>query len=396
MNVTHASLFSQLLREVDRNTFQRLVAKTGSEKRSKGFGSWDQFVSMMFCQLAQAKSLREIEAGLRSCEGKLRHLGLSKAPGRSTLSYANAHRPWELFEGVFFALLERAQLFAPGKRFRFKSKLYSMDSSVVDLCASMFDWATYRKTKGAVKLHLLLDHDGYLPVFANITEGNVADVRFAQEISLPKGSVVAMDRGYNDYHLFERWSAEGVSFVTRPKKNADIYIIERLPVPEGSKVLRDEAVEFNVFQAGRKIRGRYRRVTVWVEEKGVEMAFLTNNFNLAAKTIAAIYKERWQIELFFKALKQNLRIKTFVGTSSNAVKIQIWTALISMLLIKMLQFRSKRFWALSNLVALLRWNLFTHRNLWRWIDEPFETLANAPPGIEVQLTLDSITRYGEA
>ena len=239
MNVTHASLFSQLLREVDRNTFQRLVAKTGSEKRSKGFGSWDQFVSMMFCQLAQAKSLREIEAGLRSCEGKLRHLGLSKAPGRSTLSYANAHRPWELFEGVFFALLERAQLFAPGKRFRFKSKLYSMDSSVVDLCASMFDWATYRKTKGAVKLHLLLDHDGYLPVFANITEGNVADVRFAQEISLPKGSVVAMDRGYNDYHLFERWSAEGVSFVTRPKKNADIYIIERLPVPEGSKVLRD-------------------------------------------------------------------------------------------------------------------------------------------------------------
>ena len=123
---------------------------------------------MMFCQLAQAKSLREIEAGLRSCEGKLRHLGLSKAPGRSTLSYANAHRPWELFEGVFFALLERAQLFAPGKRFRFKSKLYSMDSSVVDLCASMFDWATYRKTKGAVKLHLLLDHDGYLPVFANM------------------------------------------------------------------------------------------------------------------------------------------------------------------------------------------------------------------------------------
>ena len=183
---------------------------------------------------------------------------------------------------------------------------------------------------------------------------------------------------------------------SRAKKNADIYIIERLPVPEGSKVLRDEVVEFNVFQAGRKIRGRYRRVTVWVEEKGVEMAFLTNNFNLAAKTIAAIYKERWQIELFFKALKQNLRIKTFVGTSSNAVKIQIWTALISMLLIKMLQFRSKRFWALSNLVALLRWNLFTHRDLWRWIDEPFETLANAPPGIEVQLTLDSITRYGEA
>lgn len=392
MSLPHASLFSQLLNEVDRNMFQRIVAKTGSEKRTKGFASWDQFVSMMFCQLAQAKSLREIESGLRSCEGKLRHLGLAKAPGKSTLSYANAHRPWELYEQVFHALLERARPYAPGKKFRFKSKLYSMDASVIDLCASVFDWATYRKTKGAVKLHLLLDHDGYLPVFAHVTEGNVADVRFAQEISLPKGSIVAMDRGYNDYKLFERWSADGVSFVTRPKKNADIYVVEKLAVKEGGEVLRDEMVEFNVFQAGRQIKGGYRRVTVWVEEKNREMSFLTNNFKLAAGTVAAIYKERWQIELFFKALKQNLRIKTFVGTSANAVKIQIWTALSSMLLIKVLQFRSKLAWALSNMVALLRWNLFTHRDLWKWIDEPFETYANAPPDLQEQLNLDSTAR----
>jgi len=293
---------------------------------------------------------------------------------------------------VFHALLERARPYAPGKKFRFKSKLYSMDASVIDLCASVFDWATYRKTKGAVKLHLLLDHDGYLPVFAHVTEGNVADVRFAQEISLPKGSIVAMDRGYNDYKLFERWSADGVSFVTRPKKNADIYVVEKLAVKEGGEVLRDEMVEFNVFQAGRQIKGGYRRVTVWVEEKNREMSFLTNNFKLAAGTVAAIYKERWQIELFFKALKQNLRIKTFVGTSANAVKIQIWTALSSMLLIKVLQFRSKLAWALSNMVALLRWNLFTHRDLWKWIDEPFETYANAPPDLQEQLNLDSTAR----
>jgi hypothetical protein len=395
MSVPHASLFSQLLGEVDRKLFQRLVRQTGSEKRAKGFASWDQFVSMMFCQLAQAKSLREIETGLRACEGKLRHLGMAKAPGRSTLSYANAHRPWNLYEQVFHALLSRCQEMAPGKKFRFKNKLYSMDATVVELCASMFDWATYRKAKGAVKLHLLLDHDGYLPVFAHITEGRVADVKFAQALDLPKGSIVAMDRGYIDYRLFERWSKKGVFFVTRGKKNADIYVVDKLEVPAGSNVTSDEIVEFNVFQAGRTIKGQYRRVKVWIEEKGKTLVLLTNNFKLAASTIASIYKERWQIELFFKALKQNLRIKTFVGTSANAVHIQIWTALISMLLLKMVQFRSKLGWALSNLVALLRWNLFTHRDLWRWIDDPFDSLANPPPDDQLGLNLDSMSKIRE-
>lgn len=391
MSMAHGSLFCQLLSLVDRSHFQCLVQEYGSEKRSKGFGSWDQFVAMMFCQLAQAKSLREIESGLRSCEGKLRHLGLSKAPGRSTLSYANTHRPWELFEALFHELLRRCQGGAPGKKFRFKNKLYSMDASIVDLCSSMFDWASYRRTKGAVKLHMLLDHDGYLPVFANITEGKTADVKFAQSLDLPKGSIVAMDRGYNDYHLFERWSQLGVFFVTRPKRNADIYVVAENPVLESSAVEADEVVEFNVFQAGRTIKGQYRRIKIWIEEKGETLVLLTNNFALAASTIAAIYKDRWQIELFFKALKQNLRIKSFVGTSANAVRIQIWTALISILLIKTLQFRSKLNWALSNLVALLRWNLFTYRDLWRWIDEPFQTHPNPPPSDQLHLVLDSST-----
>jgi len=392
MSVPHVSLFSQLLGEIDRHFFQRLVRQSGAEKNAKGFASWDQFVAMMFCQLAQAKSLREIETGLRACEGKLRHLGLSKAPGRSTLSYANAHRPWQLYEGLFEAQLARCQQVAPGKKFRFKNKLYSMDATVVELCASMFDWATYRKAKGAVKLHLLLDHDGYLPVFAHITEGRVADVKVAQALDLPKGSIVAMDRGYIDYRLFERWSQKGVFFVTRLKKNADIYVVEKREVPGGSTVLSDEIIEFNVFQAGRTIKRQYRRVKVSIEEKDEPLVLLTNNLKLAASTIAAIYKERWQIELFFKALKQNLRIKTFVGTSANAVRIQIWTALISALLLKMLQFRSKLGWALSNLVALLRWNLFTHRNLWRWINDPFDSPANAPPDNQLGLNLDSMPK----
>ena len=390
MDTGTSSLFSQLLSMVDRNEFRRLVSQTGSEDRSKGFQSWDHFVSMLFCQLAQAKSLREINRGLRSCEGKLHHLGMKSAPKRSTLSYANAHRPHELFEKLFYQLLQTLSAGAPKKKFRFKSKLYSLDSTVIDLCASMFDWAKFRSTKGAAKLHLLLDHDGCLPYYAMITQGRVADVKIAQQLKLPKGSLVVMDRGHIDYKMFERWSAEGVGFVTRLKKNAEFYELEERPFKAGGVVVSDGTGQFNLLEAGRRIKGTYRRVVVWLEDKQQEMQLLTNRFDLSAHTIAEIYKQRWQIELFFKAIKQNLRVKTFVGTSANAVKTQIWTALIAILLIKYLQFKSRMAWALSNLVALLRWNLFTHRNLWRWVDDPF-IQSNPPPDDELtQAVLDGI------
>ncbi len=392
MSLANSSLFSQLLSLIDRNDFARSVKKTGSEKASKGFASWDHFVSMLFCQLAQARSLREIDSGLRSCEGKLRHLGMNGAPGRSTLSYANAHRPWELFEGLFHEMLVKVRDMAPGKKFRFKSKLYSLDSTVIELCASIFDWATYRAGKGAAKLHLLLDHDGCLPCFAAITEGRIADVTIAQQLKLPKGSLVVMDRGYTDYKLFERWSKEGIGFVTRFKKNADWWNHSDTDreVKKDGPIRRDCLGSFNCFQAGRQIKGTYRRVVVWIEDKNEEMELLTNRMDLSAETIAEIYRQRWQIELFFKALKQNLKIKTFVGTSANAVRIQIWTALLAMLLLKALQFRSKFAWALSNLVALLRWNLFTHKHLWSWIDDPFSHAEAAPPGASTQLFLDGM------
>lgn len=392
MSLLSASLFSQLLNLVSRPGFTTLVRKSGSEKSAKGFSSWDHFVAMMFCQLAQAKSLREIDGGLRSCEGKLKHLGLSEAPRRSTLAYANTHRTWELFEQVFHQVLAQAQAYAPGKKLRFKHKLFSLDATVIELCAEMFDWARFGRTKGAVKLHLMLDHDGCLPHFALITEGKVADVTVAQELTMPfcpKGSVVVMDRGYVDYHLFERWSAQEVGFVTRLKANADCYVVERREVPQNRGITADESVEFNVMQAGRKIKGRYRRVKVWLEDKAEELVLLTNRHDLGASTIAAIYRQRWQIELFFKALKQNLRIKTFVGTSANAVRIQIWTALTAIVLLKLLQFRSRLGWSLSNLVALLRWNLFTYRDLWKWIDDPFSHPPNA--GIAQQPDLFSWT-----
>jgi hypothetical protein len=312
---------------------------------------------------------------------------LETEPKRSTLSYANAHRPWELFQRLFDDLLVQCQAISPQKKFRFKNRLLSLDSTTVELCASMFDWAHWRHAKGAIKLHLLLDHEGYLPVFGHITEGKTGDVKVAQTLDFPKGSIVALDRGYIDYHLFTRWTREGVYFVSRLKHNADVQIVEEYSVPQSGSVLKDQKVRLQAFVAGRPDLEDLRRVTVWVEDKQEELELLTNNFELAASTIAAIYKERWQIELFFKLLKQQLKIKTFVGTSANAVRIQIWTALIAVLIIRYLQFRSSFGWAVSNLVALLRWNLFSYRDLWKWLNRPFDTPPE--PAAQLELVLDS-------
>jgi hypothetical protein len=289
------------------------------------------------------------------------------------LSYANARRPWQLFEQLFYDQLALAQSLAPKKKLRFKNKLLSLDATVIDLCLSMFNWATFRQTKGAVKLHLLLDHDGYLPVYAHLSEGNVHELTVAKSLNFPKGSVVVMDRAYVDYRQFARWTKAGIFFVTRLKENANYWDFEDWPVPKNSNVLKDQLIRLNPITAGAPCREDLRLVTVWDERNQCEVRLLTNQMHFGASTIAAIYRERWQIELFFKALKQNLKIKTFVGTSANAVRIQIWTALIAVLLLKILQFKSTFGWALSNLVALLRWNLFTYRNLWEWINRPYDT-----------------------
>jgi hypothetical protein len=365
------SMFSQILKLIPRIEFERMVKETGSEYASKGLSSWSQFVAMMFCQLGRAHSLREIEGGLKSCEGKLAHLGIG-APAKSSLSYANAHRPWQLFERVFYRLFERVSgsVRAPGK-FRFKHKLVSLDSTVIDLTLSVFDWAKFRRTKGAVKLHLVLDHDGYLPCYALITEGSVHDVKVAWRIPFPAGTVVVDDRGYNDYRLFAYWTESEVFFVTRMKDNALFEVVEERAVPQNRNIVRDQTIRLTGVGAQEKCPHRLRRVEAVREDTGEILVFLTNHHQLGASTVAAIYKDRWAVELFFKALKQNLKIKTFVGTSPNAVKSQIWTALIAMLLLRFLQLTSRFGWSLSNLVALLRMNLFTHRDLHAWLNEPF-------------------------
>jgi IS4 transposase len=245
-----------------------------------------------------------------------------------------------------------------------------MDATVIDLCAQLYDWAHFRRTKGGVKLHLVLDHDGYLPCFAVIEPAKVQELKLAEKMSFDPGTIVVMDRGYTGFHLFKKFTKEGVFFVTRMRNDLVYGIAEEREVPKNRNVLCDQIV----FLGSKKYRvdNPLRRIEVWVEETQETLIFLTNNMELGATTIAAVYRDRWQIELFFKALKQCLRVKTFVGTSANALKIQIWTALIAMLLLKYLQLRSRFAWSLSNLVALLRQQLFVYRDLWVWIDRPFQ------------------------
>jgi len=380
------NIFGHILTLFDRNEFRNIVMNHGNDKFTKGFSSWDHFVSMMFSQLALSKSLREICDGLKSCLNKTLHLGMLRLPTKSNLSYANKHRSYELFEDLFYSFLKRLQSehYPKKKKFRFKNKLYSLDASIIDLCLSMFDWAHYRQTKGAVKLHLLLDHEGYLPTFVHITDGKTHEVNIAKEMNLPTGSIVAVDRGYNDYALFHRWSKSGISFVTRLKSNAVYKVIETKPPPKNRKIISDEIILFIGSESRKKCPLPMRRVVAWDEENQREIILLTNNMKLGASTISAIYKDRWEIEIFFKTIKQNLRIKTFIGTSSNAVKIQIWTALITILILKYLKFKSKLGWGLSNMIALLRLNLFVYTDLFIWLDDPFN-LARGPDIIQPSL-----------
>jgi Transposase DDE domain/Domain of unknown function (DUF4372) len=380
-------MFSQILKLFPRIEFERLVRETGAEYRSKGVSSWSQFVAMLFCQLGRAHSLREIEGGLKSCEGKLAHLGI-EAPVRSSLSYANRQRPWQLYEKLFHALFDKVSAkVRGGRKFRFKNKLVSLDSTTIDLCLSMYDWAKFCRTKGAVKLHLVLDHDGYLPCFGVITDGKVPDIEVARQIGFAPGTVVVDDRGYNDYRLFGKWTEAQVFFVTRMMANAQFEVLERREPPRNRNIFSDQTIRLTGFGAHEKCPQPLRRIEALREDTGEILVFLTNHHGLGASTIAAIYKDRWQIELFFKALKQNLKIKTFIGTSANAVRTQIWTALIAMLLLRYLQLCSRFGWSLANLVALLRMNLFTHRDLMAWLDQPFALPPDPHDNPQIALAL---------
>jgi Domain of unknown function (DUF4372)/Transposase DDE domain len=386
--VQTASLFNQLLHHFPRTEFGALVKETKAERHARGFTCWAQFVAMLFCHLAHADSLRIICNGLSCCLGKLKHLGISEAPSKSGLAYANRKRPSALFQQLFWKALERFRsqsMFGPSQKpFRFKNKLLLLDSTTISLCLSLFPWAQFKKAKGGVKAHVLLDHDDYMPRFVHFTGAFHSDVQAAHLLPVQRDSIIVMDRAYIDYDLWAKWTTQGMFFVTRLRHDLRIKVIEERSVPQNRNIRRDQLISLSSVQGQKECPFPLRRIEVWNPDEQETIVLLTNHLNFGASTIADIYRQRWQIEVFFKTLKQNLKIKTFVGTSENALLIQIWTALIAMLLLRWLHFLSKRNWSFSNLISLLRMNLFTYRDLMDWLTDPFGT----PPLQPQQLQLD--------
>lgn len=357
----HNTVFSQLLKLVPRHEFETLAKAHHEGRKLRKMTRWSQFVAMALAQLSGRSSLRDLTANLTAQTPKLYHLGACPVT-RSSLARVNETQPCSLFEALFTKLLARCQGLAPRHGFRFKNKLYSLDASTIDLCLSAFPWAKFRTTKGAVKLHVGLDHDGLLPAFVTITDGKTHDITAARTLALPKGSLVVFDRGYTDYAWYNQLNTHGIFFVTRQRKNARYRVTERRDIDKTKGLLCDQTIQLTGTKAG-ECPIALRRIGFRDAETGIRYVFLTNNFQLAAATIAAIYKARWQIELFFKWIKQNLKIKSFLGTSKNAVLTQLWIAVCVYLLLAYLKFTSRLGKSFQQILRLLQLNLFERRNL---------------------------------
>jgi putative transposase len=307
-------------------------------------------------QLTARVSLRDGVSSLKARIKSLYHLGV-KPVARSTFADANHQRPASFFEALFGLMYRRCQPLAPKHKFRFKNKLFSLDATVVSLCLTLFPWAAFRRTKGGIKLHTLLDHDGYLPAFVAVSPAREPDIKKARSLSLPKGSIVVEDLGYTDYAWYAQLTAQQIFFVTRQKRNARYEVLERRKVNTHQGLLSDHTIRLTGAKS-QECPGPLRRIAYRDSATGRRYVFLTNHFQLAAKTIADIYKERWQIEIFFRFIKQNLKIKAFIGNSENAVLTQIYAALIVYLLLCYLKFMCNLSITLQNCIRILQLNLF--------------------------------------
>ena len=356
------TILSQILKLVPRHEFETLAKQHHSGGMFRTASRWSQFVSLTMAQLSGRNSLRDIVDNISAQAHRLYHLGSAKL-SRSNLSRINEDKPYSLYEALFGKLLARCQRVAPGHDFRFKTPLYSLDASTIDLCLSMFPWANFRTTKGAIKLHVGLNHAGYLPEFVTITQGKKHDVTIGRALNFPKGSIVAIDKAYNDYAWYKSLTDKGIFFVTRLKSNALYRVVSRRAVLKAKGLICDQTIEFSGPQTAKKCPTRLRRIGYRDAETGKHYVFLSNNFTLSAKTIADIYKSRWQVELFFKWIKQNLKIKSFVGTSKNAVMTQLWIAMCVYLLLAFLKFQSKLDKSMQQILRLLQLNLFEKREL---------------------------------
>lgn len=355
------TILSQLLVHVPRHDFQSLVSRWRADRYVKRFTTWNQLVTLLYAQAGDKKSLRDIQNGLTAHAPQLYHLGYTGPAARSTLSDANATRDWHVFQGLFQAVLARCRSLSPKHKFKFKNPLKIIDSTIVDLCLSMYPWAKYRRTKGALKLHCLLEHGGDIPTFVVVTDGKCSDIRAIKTNMCPvPDSIYCFDKGYNDYSFYRRIHENEAFFVTRAKINLQAYVIGQPELPRNKAVLVDQTIELVGVE---KFPYPLRLIRYYDAENDRTFEFLTNHFGLPATTIAAIYKARWQIEAFFKWIKQNLKIKTFLGTSKNAVMAQVWVALCYYLLLAYIKFQTKYRFSLFYLHRLVRETLLERLSL---------------------------------
>jgi hypothetical protein len=370
MNKTN-TLLGQLLELVSRSQFNKLVKQHQTEKGAKGFTSWAHFVSMLFAQLTGQTGLRSIEDGINQQYASLYHLGLSQKVRRSTISYANENRDSALFEDLFYAILEDVHTNRNKHGFKFKNPLYSIDATTIDLCLNLFPWADFRDTKAGIKISVKLDHRGNVPCFVVISNAREHESQEVEKIPLKTGDIVAFDRGYNNYKYYANLCSEKIYFVTRLKENAVYSVVQENETGKNSTVLSDEIIMLNGFYAQKDCPFYLRRIVSLDPKTQKSIEILTNHLGWAASTICSIYKDRWQIELFFKAMKQNLKIKRFFGTSRNAVYTQIWIALIAYLLFCILRFTTKSKRTFTCFISVFPTVVFQRRSLFEWFTDSF-------------------------
>lgn len=385
-----STIFNQLLNFLPKHKFKQLVAEHDTDKHIRKLTTWNQFVALLYAQATGKDSLREIETGLSVHNNIWHHLGVGSV-ARSSLADANAKRNYKVYERLFYAFLERCHEVTPHRKFKFKNPLYSFDASIVNLCLSVFDWAKYRTTKGALKLHVLLDNRTAIPEIINITEGRVADIVMFKKINmdrLEKGSIIVFDRAYIDYEWWKKMNNNELFFVSRTKINQNIFVIGQHKAVLERNILADDIVMLGSYDviSKEKYPERLRQIRYWDEENRKQLVFLTNNFDLTAGQIAEIYKDRWQIELFFKWIKQNLKIKTFLGTSKNAVLTQIWIAMIYYLLLSYIKFQTKFKKSLLELTRMIREALLFRRDLIDLLSLEEKTVFRLKPEENLQMS----------
>lgn len=354
------TIFRQMLNIISRLDFEKIVNKHNGNYRVRTLTCWNQYVHLLFGQFGSRHSLRDIIHSSNSQINKLYHLG-SKTVKRSTLADANNKRPYEIYQELFYTFLKRVQNMAPKYKLKLSSSLYMLDTTTIDLCLKLFPWARFRSTKAGINIHTLMQADGSLPVFLNITDGKVKDITAARLMDFPEGSYLTFDRGYHDFDLYKHFKDKKIRFVTRLKKNARYRTLSfNEPDPE-TGILSDSIIEFTGYKSHKKYPFPLRLIVYRDAETDKELFFLTNDFELDAKTLADIYKARWEIELFFKMIKQNLKIKRFIATSKNAVLTQIWIAMIAYLMVSYLKFSQKIKFSIQQIFRLLEVNLMERK-----------------------------------